>query len=58
MFDLEAFLDLTQITPLQSSYTQTAEDRNTEEKEEETKSDETSKSGIEPPANENSEDNE
>ena len=27
IFDLESFLDLTQITPLQTSYTQTAEDR-------------------------------
>jgi hypothetical protein len=31
VFNLETFLDLTQIVPLQTSYTQTAEDRSSEE---------------------------
>ncbi len=44
IFDLESFLDLTQITPLQSSYTQTAEDRKDEDKSEDDDSD----PGIEP----------
>lgn len=43
VFDLESFLDLTQITPLQTSYTQTAEDRVKENS-----SDDGSKTEIEP----------
>lgn len=51
IFDLEAFLDLTQITPLQTSYTQTAEDRK-----ETTATEETPKSEIEPSEPKNSTD--
>lgn len=49
-FELESFLDLSRITPLQSSHTQTAEDRQDEEEtSEKSKSkEETKKSGIEP----------
>lgn len=52
MLDLENYLHLDRITPMQTSYTQTAEDRQEETKEpgeSDTKEDE--KSGIEPPAN-------
>jgi len=52
MLDLEKYLHLDRITPMQTSYTQTAEDRQEESKESgesDTKEDE--KSGIEPPAN-------
>lgn len=45
IFDLEAFLDFTQITPLQTSYTQTAKDR---EVEDDGSDDDSSDSGIEP----------
>ena len=50
MFELENYLDLSRITPLQSSHTQTAADRKDEEDDstkDKTK-DSTDKSGIEP----------
>lgn len=51
MLDLEQYLHLDKITPMQTSYTQTAEDREEEEKEETGESDtQTKKTGIEPPA--------
>ena len=55
MFELEDFLDLGRITPMQTSYTQTAEDRGAaEDNPEETE--DPKKTGIEPPADEESED--
>ena len=50
-FDLESFLDLTQITPLQTSYTQTAEDRKEETEKETPKKEDPKKPGIEPSGN-------
>ena len=50
-FDLESFLDLTQITPLQSSYTQTAEDRKEETEKETPKKEDPEEPGIEPSGN-------
>jgi len=52
MLDLEQYLHLDKITPMQTSYTQTAEDREEEKTEDETgESDtQTKKTGIEPPA--------
>lgn len=50
MLDLEQYLHLDKITPMQTSYTQTAEDRVEENKEETDESDtQTNKTGIEPP---------
>jgi hypothetical protein len=62
-FNLESFLDLTQITPMQTSYTQTAEDRADEDgKDDPSKKsdDESKKPGIEPSGNndESNDDNE
>lgn len=54
-FHLESFLDLTQITPMQTSYTQTAEDRDKEDDKgtPSKKSDDASKKpGIEPSGDE------
>jgi hypothetical protein len=48
MFELETFLDLSRITPLQSSYTQTADDRKGEEEISEETKDDSKQSGIEP----------
>lgn len=53
-FNLESFLDLTQITPMQTSYTQTAADREQEEDKDnpsKKSDDETKKPGIEPSGN-------
>ena len=47
-FELETFLDLSRITPLQSSHTQTADDRKVEEEISEKTKDDSKKSGIEP----------
>lgn len=50
MLDLEQYLHLDKITPMQTSYTQTAADRVEENKEETGESDtQTNKTGIEPP---------
>lgn len=62
-FNLESFLDLTQITPMQTSYTQTAEDRVEEEDKDnpsKKSDDESKKPGIEPSGNndESNDDNE
>lgn len=46
-FELENFLDLSRITPLQSAHTQTADDRKDEEPSEDSEKD-SKKSGIEP----------
>lgn len=51
-FDLESFLDLTQITPLQTSYTQTAEDRKEEDEQETPKKENPDEPGIEPSGDE------
>lgn len=53
IFDLEAFLDLTQIVPLQTSYTQTAEDRKNED-ETSDNSEKSKEPGIEPSGNDDS----
>lgn len=55
-FELEQFLDFSQLTPLQTSYTQTAEDRKTEDEPSDNKPSTDSKPGIEPSDNEDSED--
>ena len=51
VFNLESFLDLTQITPLQTSYTQTADDRKEEEEKETPKKEDPKEPGIEPSGN-------
>ena len=51
-FDLESFLDLTQITPLQTSYTQTAEDRKEDDEQETPKKENPEEPGIEPSGDE------
>lgn len=56
VFDLESRLDLTQIVPLQTSYTQTAEDRKQEETPSKS-SEEQKEPGIEPSGDEGSEEN-
>lgn len=53
MLDLETYLHLDRITPMQTSYTQTAEDRREEQKESgESDTKEDQSPGIEPPADE------
>ena len=47
-FELETFLDLSRITPLQSSHTQTADDRKDEEDTSEDSKEDSKTSGIEP----------
>ena len=47
-FELENFLDLSRITPLQSAHTQTADDRAQEEESSEDSKENSKKSGIEP----------
>jgi hypothetical protein len=47
-FELESFLDLSRITPLQSSHTQTADDRKGEEEPSKDSKEDSKKSGIEP----------
>lgn len=47
-FELENFLDLSRITPLQSAHTQTADDRKDEDETSKDSKDDSKKSGIEP----------
>jgi hypothetical protein len=47
-FELENFLDLSRITPLQSAHTQTADDRKDGEESSEDSKGDSKKSGIEP----------
>lgn len=47
-FELENFLDLSRITPLQSAHTQTADDRVNEEEPSKDSEKDSKKSGIEP----------